>query len=178
LAISKKRKNELIDQYDQWLNNSRAMILAEYTGLGMKDIDALRAKIREVGGEFHIVKNTLGLRAFEQAGLDIPKSFFAGSTAIVFAFEDAPATAKAVMEFIRTTELLKVKGGFLGRTSIDANAVKSLADMPPLPVLRAQLLGTLLAPASKLARTLAEPGRQIAAVMKAYSEAESANAAA
>lgn len=178
MAISKKRKNELIAQYDQWLNNSRAMFLAEYTGLGMKDIDTLRGKIREVGGEFHIIKNTLGLRAFEQAGIDIPENFFTGSTAIVFAFEDAPATAKAVMEYSRTTEFLKVKGGFLGRNSIDANAVKSLADMPPLPVVRAQLLGTLLAPASKLVRTLAEPGRQIAAVVKAYSEPEPANAAA
>lgn len=178
MAISKKRKNELIDQYDGWLQNSRAMFLAEYTGLGMKDIDLLRVKIREVGGEFHIVKNTLGLRAFEQAGIDIPKSFFAGSTAIVFAFEDAPATAKAVVEFTRSTEFLKVKGGFLGKNSISADAVKSLADMPPLPVVRAQLLGTLLAPASKLVRTLAEPGRQIAAVVKAYSEPEASGAAA
>ena len=178
MAISKKRKNELITQYDRWLNDSRAMFLAEYTGLGMKDIDILRSKIREVGGEFHIVKNTLGMRAFEQAGLESPENFFTGSTAIVFAFQDAPATAKAVMEFTRTTEFLKVKGGFLGQKSIDANAVKSLADMPPLPVVRAQLLGTILAPASKLVRTLAEPGRQIAAVVKAYSEPETAEAAA
>jgi len=178
LAISKERKNELIAQYNQWLNNSRAMFLAEYTGLGMKDIDALRVKIREVGGEFHIVKNTLGIRAFEQAGMEIPDNFFTGSTAIVFAFEDAPATAKAVMEYTRTTEFLKVKGGFLGNKQIDANAVKSLADMPPLPVVRAQLIGTILAPASKLVRTLVEPGRQIAAVVKAYSESETANAAA
>lgn len=96
----------------------------------------------------------------------------------MFAFEDAPATAKAVMEYIRTTEFLKVKGGFLGKNAITADAVKSLADMPPLPVLRAQLLGTLLAPAGKLVRTLAEPGRQIAAVVKAYSEPETVNAAA
>lgn len=178
MAISKERKNELIAQYNQWLNNSRAMFLAEYTGLGMKDIDALRVKIREVGGEFHIVKNTLGIRAFEQAGMEIPDNFFTGSTAIVFAFEDAPATAKAVMEYTRTTEFLKVKGGFLGNKQIDANAVKSLADMPPLPVVRAQLIGTILAPASKLVRTLVEPGRQIAAVVKAYSESETANAAA
>ena len=178
MAISKERKNELITQYDQWMNNSRAMFLAEYTGLGMKDIDILRGKIREVGGEFHIVKNTLGIRAFEQAGMEISENFFTGSTAIVFAFEDAPATAKAVMEYTRTTEFLKVKGGFLGRNMIDATAVKSLADMPPLPVVRAQLLGTILAPASKLVRTLVEPGRQIAAVVKAYSEPEAANAAA
>jgi large subunit ribosomal protein L10 len=178
LAISKERKNELIAQYNQWMNNSRAMFLAEYNGLGMKDIDVLRGKIREVGGEFHIVKNTLGKRAFEQAGMEFPENFFTGSTAIVFAFEDAPAAAKAVMEYNRTTEFLKVKGGFLGKHTIDAVAVKSLADMPPLPVVRAQLLGTILAPASKLVRTLVEPGRQIAAVVKAYSESEAANAAA
>lgn len=178
MAISKERKDELTAQYDQWVNSSRAMIMAEYTGLGMKQIDVLRSKVREVGGEFHIVKNTLGKRAFSQAGFEVPEDYFTGSTAIVFAFEDAPATAKAVMEYTRTTEFLKVKGGFLGKNVITADAVKSLADMPPLPVLRAQLLGTLLAPAGKLVRTLAEPGRQIAAVVKAYSEPESANAPA
>jgi large subunit ribosomal protein L10 len=177
LAISKERKNEMLTQYDQWLGSSKALILAEYTGLTMKEMDGLRAKIREVGGEFHIVKNTLGQRAFVQAGYDAPAGFFEGSTAIVFAFQDPPAIAKAVMEFSRTADKLKVKGGYLGSQSITSDGVKSLADMPPLPVMRAQLLGTILAPASKLVRTLAEPGRQIAAVLKAYSDSESVGAA-
>jgi large subunit ribosomal protein L10 len=171
LAITKEHKEELVAQYGEWLKSSQATILAEYNGLSMKDVDALRAKIREAGGEFHIVKNTLGKLAFEKAGLSLPASFFTGSTAVGFAFKDAPALAKVMTEFARTNEALKVKGGYLESRPMDAAGVKSLADLPPLPVVRAQLLGTILAPASKLVRTLAEPGRQIAAVIKAYSEA-------
>jgi len=171
LAITKERKEDLVAQYSEWLKKSQATILAEYSGMSMQDMDALRSKIREVGGEFHIVKNTLGKLAFEKAGLTMPENFFTGSTAVGFAFKDAPAMAKAMTDFAKGVEALKVKGGFLNNRPMNAEGVKSLADLPPLPVVRAQLLGTLLAPASKLVRTLAEPGRQIAAVIKAYSEA-------
>ena len=74
--------------------NSKALILAEYNGLTMKDMDDLRSKAREAGGEFHVVKNTLGKLAFEEAGLPLPEDFLEGSTAIGFAFQDAPADGK------------------------------------------------------------------------------------
>jgi large subunit ribosomal protein L10 len=176
LAITKERKNELVTQYSEWVKQSKALVLTQYVGLTMKDIDALRAKVRENGGEFHIIKNTLAKLAFEQAGLSVQKEQFEGSTAIVFAFADAPATAKTVTDFAKSSEFLKIKGGFLEKQALTPSAVKELAELPPLPVVRAQLLGTLLAPASKLVRTLAEPGRMIAAVIKAHAEPEAAPA--
>jgi large subunit ribosomal protein L10 len=142
----------------------------------MKDIDGLRAKVRENGGEFHIVKNTLAQRAFKQAGMDVPSGQLEGSTAVIFAFSDAPATVKVVMEYAKGAEFPKIKGGFLEKQALTPEGVKALAELPPLPVVRAQLLGTLLAPASKLVRTLAEPGRMIAAVIKAHAEPEPAPA--
>lgn len=171
MAISKQRKKELVAQYVDWFDQSRAMIVTEYSGLSMNDIDELRAKLREIGGEFHIVKNTLGKVAFDSAGRTVPENFLDGSTAMVFAFQDGPATAKAFMEFAKEREAIKVKGGFLNDELIGPEAVTALAELPPLPVMRAQLLGTIMAPASKLVRTLAEPARQVAAVIKAYSEA-------
>jgi large subunit ribosomal protein L10 len=176
LAITKERKNELITQYSEWVMNSKALVLTQYVGLTMKDIDALRMKVRENGGEFHIIKNTLAKRAFEQAGFSIQKEQLEGSTAVVFAFTDAPATVKAVTDFVKTSEFLKIKGGFLEKQALTPEGVKALAELPPLPVLRGQLLGTLLAPASKLVRTLAEPGRMIVAVIKAHAEPEAASA--
>jgi large subunit ribosomal protein L10 len=176
LAITKERKNELITQYSDWVSRSKALVLTQYIGMSMKDIDNLRAKVRDNGGEFHIIKNTLAKLAFEQAGLTVPEGQFEGSTAIVFAYTDAPSIAKTVMEFAKTSEFLKIKGGFLDKQALTPVAVKSLAELPPLPVVRAQLLGTLLAPASKLVRTLAEPGRMIAAVIKAHAEPEAAPA--
>ena len=172
MAITKERKNELISQYSEWVKRSKALVLTQYVGLTMKDIDALRAKVRENGGEFHIIKNTLAQLAFEQAGLTVQREQFEGSTAIVFAFTDAPATVKAVTEFAKSSDYLKVKGGYLEKQALSADGVKALAELPPISVVRSQLLGTLLAPASKLVRTLAEPGRMIAAVIKAHAEPE------
>jgi large subunit ribosomal protein L10 len=176
LAITKERKNELVSQYGEWMKQSKALVLTQYVGLTMKDIDNLRSKVRENGGEFHIIKNTLAKLAFEQAGYTVQAGQLEGSTAIVFAFTDAPAIAKTVMEFAKTSDFLKVKGGFLEKQALAPDGVKALAELPPLPVVRAQLLGTLLAPASKLVRTLAEPGRMIAAVIKAHAEPEAAPA--
>ncbi len=176
MAITKERKNQLITLYSEWVSRSKALVLTQYVGLTMKDIDSLRAKVRENGGEFHIIKNTLAKLAFEQAGLSVGKGQLEGSTAVIFAFSDAPATVKAVMEFARSTEFLKIKGGFLEKQNLTAEGVRALADLPPLPVVRAQLLGTLLAPASRLVRTLAEPGRMVAAVIKAHAESQAAPA--
>jgi large subunit ribosomal protein L10 len=178
LAISKQHKDELVTQYVKWVNQSQAMIVAEYLGMSMKQVDDLRAKVRDAGGEFHIVKNTLVQVALKQAGLSLPPKLLEGSSAIVFAFRDAPAMAKVVNDYARTSEFVKVKGGYLENRPISAVEVKSLADLPPLPVLRAQLLGTLMAPASKLVRTLAEPARQLAAVIKAYADKDAATSAA
>jgi large subunit ribosomal protein L10 len=144
----------------------------------MKQIDALRAKVRENEGEFHIVKNTLGKVAFDRVGVTLPTELLEGSSAIIFAFKDAPDMAKIVTEYARTSEFVKIKGGYLDRRYITVEEVKALADLPPLPVMRAQLLGTISAPASKLVRTLAEPARQVAAVLKAFAEKDSAPAAA
>lgn len=177
LAISKERKTELIQHYTTWLTQSKGIFITEYTGMTVKDVDELRRRAREVGGEFHVMKNTLGKIAFMQANLPLPEHFLAGSTAVAFCSEDAPALAKVLDEFTRISEVFKIKGGFLDGQPISAEGVKTLASLPPIPVLRAQLLGLLLAPASQLARTLAEPGRRVAAVIKAFAERETAQAA-
>jgi large subunit ribosomal protein L10 len=178
LAITKERKNQLIQQYGEWLNKSQVQVVTTYAGLSMKDVDLLRSKLREVGGEFHIVKNTLVKLAFQQAGMPLPEEYFEESSAVAFTVEDAPAFAKVLTDFTRTSEFVKVKGGYLDKKPIPATGVKALADMPPLPVMRALLLGMLLAPASKLVRTLAEPARGLAAVIQAHAEPEAASPAA
>jgi large subunit ribosomal protein L10 len=179
LAISKERKDEVLSQYADWMKHSQAVILVEYTGVRMKDLDNIRSKIRESGGEFHIVKNTLARRAFTDLGMQFPSDYLVKSTAVSFAFTDPASTAKALTDATKGSEFVKVKGGFMSGQTLNAAQVKALADMPPLPVVRAQLLGVLQAPAGKLVRTIAEPARGLAAVLKAFSEKTSeANAAA
>lgn len=176
MAFSKERKEEVLSQYVDWLKQSEAVVLVEYTGVKMKDLDNIRAKIREAGGEFHIVKNTLVRRAFADTGMEIPQDYLLKSTAISFAFSDPASTAKALSDATKGNEFVKVKGGFMDGQLLDAAQVKALAEMPPLPVVRAQLLGVLQAPASKLARTIAEPARGLAAVIKAFTEKTPATA--
>jgi large subunit ribosomal protein L10 len=170
LAISKQRKEEVLAKYLDWLKRSQAVILVEYTGVKMKDLDNIRAKIREAGGEFHVVKNTLARRAFKNSGMSLPDDMLVKSTAVSFAFTDPASTAKALNDATKGNEFVKVKGGFMGGNALSAAQVKSLADMPPLPVVRAQLLGVLQAPAGKLVRTIAEPARGLAAVVRAFAE--------
>jgi large subunit ribosomal protein L10 len=160
----------MLAQYVEWVGKSQAVVLVEYTGLKMNNLDAIRLKVREAGGEFHIVKNTLARLALEKAGFKVPADYTEKSTAIGFAFSDPAGFAKALTEAAKGLEAVKIKGGFMGAVTLNPAEVKSLASLPPLPVMRAQLLGILQAPASKLVRTLAEPGRQVAAVVKAYSE--------
>lgn len=178
MAISKERKDELIQNYVNWANRSQAMYMTEYRGLTMKQMDDLRTRIRAAGGEYHIVKNTLGKVAFENANLESAEKLLAGSTAVLFAFNNAPEAAKVLTEIARSTEFVKIKGGYLDKRLISAKDVEALAELPPLPVMRAQLLGTIMAPASKLVRTLAEPARQVAAVIKAFAEKDAAASAA
>jgi large subunit ribosomal protein L10 len=168
LAFTKDEKTKMLAQYEDWLARSQAVFLLEFTRMNMKEIDNVRAKAREAGAELHVVKNTIFSLALDRIGAET-KEPLVKTTLVGFAFSDAPSLAKLVNDAART-DFFKVKGGLLGKRALTAGDVKALADMPPLPVVRAQLLGMLSAPASKLVRTLAEPARGLAAVVKAYSE--------
>lgn len=169
MAITKDRKEELVAQYQDWIKRSEGAFVAEYTGLTVKKLEELRRVVREKGGEFHIAKNTLVKLAVKEAGLSVPETLFEGSTAVGFAFEDIAGLAKVLNEFAKTAETLKIKGGFMGAHALTAEEVKALADLPPLPSMRARIIGLIQAPAGKLARLMAEPGRQMAAVIQAHS---------
>jgi len=170
LAITKQHKEEVLETYRDWLKRSQAVILVEYTGASMKNMDAIRSKVRESGGEFHVVKNTLVHRVFSDNGWNMPEGYFTQSTAVSFAFTDPAGTAKALSDATKGLEFVKVKGGFMAGQALNSAQVKALSELPPLPVVRAQLLGVLQAPAGKLVRTIAEPARSLASVFRAYSE--------
>ena len=174
MALSRQRKEEVLAQYKEWMSQSEALILMEYKGASVTDMEKARAKVREAGGEFHVVKNRLAKLALKANDLDIPEGYLDNSTAIGFAFEDVASTAKALSDTAKDVEAFQFKGGYMGSEVLSPAQVSTLAKLPPLPVLRAQLLGVLQAPASKLVRTLAEPARGLAAVIKARSEESAA----
>ena len=170
MAFTKDEKEKMLEQYEGWLAKSQAVFMLQYSKMTMKDVNEVRAKAREIGAEMHVVKNTIFGILLDKLGMD-GKKFLEQTTLVGFAFNDAPALAKVVNDATKG-DVFKVKGGLLGKRAISSADIKALADMPPLPVVRAQLLGVLSAPASKLVRTINEPARGLAAVIKAHSEKE------
>jgi large subunit ribosomal protein L10 len=170
LPFSKERKQAMVEYYRDLVGKSQGIVLASYSGLRVKDVERLRRKVRELGGEFHIVKNRLVRLTLKEAGLTVTDEALQGATAVGFAPEDPLAVAKAIVDFSKEMDKVKVKGGVVNGVAYDAAQMVRLADMPPLPVLRAQLLSLLNAPATRLATLLAAPARQLTTVVRAYAD--------
>jgi large subunit ribosomal protein L10 len=178
LPVSKQKKEELVAEYRRLLERSRGLVLTEYAGISVKELEGLRRRVGESGGEFHVVKNRLLRLATEQAGVELPPGVLSGSTAVGFALEEVPPVAKAIVELARASELLRVKGAVVEGVVLDGPQLERLADLPPLPVLRAQLLGVLRAPAGRLAGALAGSVRQVVNVLHAYGQKSESGAPA
>lgn len=177
MATTRARKVALVKQYKELAGKSSGIILASFSGVSVKDLQVLRGEIREVGGEFHIVKNSLMKLAFKELDLPLPEGATDGTTAIGFATEEVPAVAKAIVGLSREAGTLQIKGGLIDGKLIDPAGILRLADLPPMPVVRALLLGLITKPAGQVAGVLAATIRQLAGVMHAYSESEGAEAA-
>jgi large subunit ribosomal protein L10 len=150
LAITKERKKELVSQYIDLMKRSQAMILTDYHGLNVAQITALRGRIREAQGAYHVTKNTLIKLALEQMGASVPAEWLDGPTAIGFCFENVAPIAKAIADFADESEILTIKGALLGDQAVGMEKVQALADLPALDILQAQVLGALASPMSGL----------------------------
>lgn len=170
MAISKKKKQELVEQYKTWLTDSDGLVITKYRGLSVKAIGELRAEIRESGGEFHIVKNTLAEIAFDEVDREWKDGVFSGPTAVGISYENPSGVAKALKDFAQEHGTIEIKSGYLEDRLMSVDEINALAELPTRDEMRAKLLQTVMAPAQQLVRTLAEPGRQLAAVLKAYAE--------
>lgn len=172
MAISKNRKQELVDQYRELVKKYPSLILASTTGLTVKELEGLRAQVREAGGEFRIVKNTLMLRALEEAGIKLPEGALIGPTAIGFTSDGVVSVAKALVDLAKETKVVSMKPSIVDGALYTESQVQRLAELPPLPVVQSQFLSVLQAPATRLAGVLAGSVRQVVNVVKAYSETE------
>lgn len=171
MAFSKAQKEKMLAQYEEMLRKSKAVFVVKYSKMDVKTVEALRNKVREAGGEAHVVKNTLMKLALERAGIKVQKDLLAGTSLAGFAFDEAPALAKTLADAVKeNAQVFEIKVGFMDGKAISAEDIKTLADLPPLPVMRARILGVLQAPAAKLVRTIAEPARRVARVLQSYSE--------
>jgi large subunit ribosomal protein L10 len=178
LAFTRKEKQAMVAQYTEWVDNSTAFFVISYQNMGMPAIDEARAKLREVNSEIHVVKNRLFRLVMNEKGIEFEDTFWEQNNVVGFAFGEAPATAKALSELSKSS-VFDIRMGYMDENVLSADQVKALGDLPSQPVMRGILLGTIMASATKLVRTLAEPARSMAAVVKAFSEeGEAAGSAA
>lgn len=170
MAISRKRKEDLVQQYIDLLQDSRGVVITEYRGMTVQHLDSLRGNLREKGATFTITKNTLLKIALTEVGMAIPDDMLTGPVALVVANEDLPATVKTVLEYADDNDLLIAKGGISGESTFAESDLKILSELPPLDVIRAQLVGMATMPLAQFLGLLEEPGRQLVGVIKAGSE--------
>jgi large subunit ribosomal protein L10 len=174
LSMKPEDKRERVAGYVDLLKKSQGIVLAEYSGLAMPGMNSLRARVREAQGDVRVVKNTLAEIALKQAGLPIPGEHMTGTTIVAFGTTDIVAVAKAIMDSAKESDKVKVKGGLLGSKVLSASEVKTLATLPPLPVVRSQLAGVLKASAGKLVGVITAPARNTVGVLKAYADKSAA----
>jgi len=154
LAVTKAKKAETLDVYRDLLGRASALIITQYGGMNMKELDKVRRVLREAGAEFHITKNTIALIALKERGYSVPEAWMTGSTAVAFCFKDMAAVAKGLSDLSKDISKLSVVGGVLDGAAVDAEGVKAIASLPPIETLRAQLIGMISAPASGIAGVL------------------------
>ena len=169
MAFTRKEKEAMVAQYKEWIDDSNAFFVVSYQNMGMPEINEAREKLREVNGEIHVVKNRLFRLVMNEMKLDYDEGFWQDNNMVSFAYSDAPSVAK-VMKDISKNNVFGIRLGYMDQHLLSSEDVKALADLPALPVMRGIVLGTIMASASKFVRTLAEPARSMAAVVKAFSE--------
>jgi large subunit ribosomal protein L10 len=170
--MDRQQKERQVAELAERLRSAETLIVADYRGLTMPQIDELRTKLLEQGARFTVVKNTLTRRAAEEAGADTLLALLDGPTAIAFLESDGDpvAVAKALQDAARDSQVLAVRGGVLQGRSITSEDVAELAKLPPLEVLRGQVLGAVTAPLTAIVGLFTAPLQDLVGLIDARIE--------
>jgi large subunit ribosomal protein L10 len=152
--MNRDQKTAIVDEIAGEIQGADAIFAVDYRGITVSQVADLRVKLRDADARFRVVKNSLSERAADQAGMDTLKPMLVGPTALAFVNGDAALAAKALNDAARQFNLLEFKGGVLNGTVLTADDVRSIARLPSREVLYAQLVGTVAAPLTGLARGL------------------------
>jgi large subunit ribosomal protein L10 len=178
--VKKDQKELIIEELTDRLKAADTVLVADYRGLTMPQIDALRTRLLESGARFTVVKNTLTRRAAEAAGADALLTLLDGPTAIAFleADGDMLAAAKALSDMAKESKILAIRGGVMEGRALTADEVESLASLPPVDVLRGQVLGAIVAPLTSLLGLVSAPLQNLYGLIDARIEQLGGEAAA
>ena len=168
--MNRTEKEEVIGELHAKMAKARVAIVAEPRGLDVETVTALRKKLRDNKVEYRVVKNTLAARAAKGTSVEAVADKFVGPTALVMSYDDVVLPAKLLAEFMKDRENFVVRTAVVEGKVVDAKGVAALAKMPGLNELRAQILGMITQPATKLARVIGTPAQQLARVLGARKE--------
>lgn len=163
-------KSTIVEDLGERLQKSPFLIIADYSGMTVPNFAELRERLANNGAEVHVVKNSFVKIASRELGIPDLSDSLAGQNAIVTGEADICAAAKILKAFTKEFQKLSLKAGVLDNSPLSSEQITALADLPPKEILQAQLLGLLLSPATKLVRTLNEPGASLARVLKAKAD--------
>jgi large subunit ribosomal protein L10 len=171
--MDRSQKADLVDELKQVFTETSVVVVTRNLGLTVAQSTDLRLKMRDAGAQFKVAKNRLALIALDGSRYQPIGDLLKGPTALATS-TDPVAAAKVAVDFAKTNDRFEIVGGAMGDTVLDVNGIKALAALPSLDELRATLVGLIQAPASKIARTVAEPGAQLARIFHAYASKEAA----
>ena len=167
------KEDKVVEIKDRF-TGSGAVIMADYRGLTVKEMQALRTDLRAVGCDLKVYKNSLTEIAIRELALPSLDAYLEGPTAIIFTGEDPVAPAKALTTFAKAHKALEVKGGLVDNQVVDAEGVKAIATLPSREELIAKLLGTMLNPLTGFARVLNGPVEAFARTVQAVADQKAA----
>ena len=171
--MDRSQKADLVDQLKQVFTETSVVVVTRNLGLSVAQSTDLRLKMRDAGAQFKVAKNRLALIALDGTRYQPIGDLLKGPTALATS-GDPVAAAKVAEDYAKTNDKLEIVGGAMGDTVLDVDGIKALAALPSLDELRAKIVGLIQAPASKIARTVAEPGAQLARIFAAYGAKEAA----
>jgi large subunit ribosomal protein L10 len=165
MPLTKHDKEELLQSYEQGLAQAPHAFLLGYQGITVPQVTELRNRVRNSGGEYIVVKNTLALRAIDSKALGQLKEHFTGPTAVVFSQKDPVAVAKALTDFAKDVPAVQFKAGLVEGRAVPAEQIKDIAALPSREELIAKLLFLLQSPVIRFARVLAAVPQQFVAAL-------------
>jgi large subunit ribosomal protein L10 len=171
--MDRSQKADLVDQLKNVFSETSVVVVTRNHGLSVDQSTDLRNKMRDAGAQFKVAKNRLALIALEGSRYKPIGDLLKGPTALATS-SDPVAAAKVAVDFAKTNDKLEIVGGAMGDTVLDVEGVKALAALPSLDELRGTIVGLIQAPATKIARTVSEPGAQLARIFAAYGAKEAA----
>jgi large subunit ribosomal protein L10 len=164
----KQEKERVVAELVERLRASETLMVADYRGLDVTQLNDVRTELLKHGARFSVVKNTLAKRAAEEAGVPSLVDMLDGPTAIAFVGDgDMVAVAKALSDAARETKVIAVKGGILDGETISADQVKDLASLPPADVLKGQVLAVIVGPMTSIVGIFNAPLRDFVGIVDA-----------